>query len=269
MAKEDVALRPWALTDTETARDYLKFRDGTNDLMVTRLVNYATAALERRARRNLASRPYTSPVTVAGCTTVSGSKTLITSNSFAAVRVGMYVAVAGVPAGAFVKSVESATSLTLSAQATASAAALSVTFSSDGPLVLSGFAEQDLLIPEGPITELIGVRSRDSDGNLTALDIAGARVRGRFVLLANEAFPDGDLNLVLECVAGYAPGIHDRELDDLESLCLRLVQVMWQDHNDQVGRGSAVTVQGAAIQFIDAAMPKDIAAGVDAYRRWV
>lgn len=67
---------------------------------------------------------------VAGCTTAT-STTLTTSNSFADVAIGALVSGTDIPAGTYVKSKESATSITLSQAATGSTGGLTITFSFD------------------------------------------------------------------------------------------------------------------------------------------
>ena len=67
---------------------------------------------------------------VANCTTAT-SVTLTTSGSFAEVAIGALVTGTNIPAGTYVKSKESATSLTLTQAATGSAGSLTMTFSFD------------------------------------------------------------------------------------------------------------------------------------------
>lgn len=67
---------------------------------------------------------------VAGCTTAT-STTLTTSNSFADVAIGALVSGTNIAAGTYVKSKESATSITLSQATTGNGAGLTITFSFD------------------------------------------------------------------------------------------------------------------------------------------
>jgi hypothetical protein len=265
MSLESATLRPWALTDLESARDYVKLTDSSRDEMLIQLVNRATGVLERRTQRRLRTRPYTASAAVTGCET-DETATLTTTGSFAAVRMGMQVTCAGVPTGTFVRSVESTTSLTLSQPATASASGLAATFTGLGPLMLHGTGEAVIVAPEGPVTEIISAGSI-SDSVLTSIDYSSIGLGGRLLRLTDSVWPWGSYNIQLAVQAGYVPGIHDSDLDVLEHCCLRLVQVMYQDFEDRIGRGSDITVQGAAIQFIDSAMPKDIAGSIDTFKR--
>lgn len=58
MGIETVTLNPFALTDVESARDYLGLTSNDDDAWITVIVNEATALLERRTRRKLKSRAY-------------------------------------------------------------------------------------------------------------------------------------------------------------------------------------------------------------------
>src|SRR3990172_3603581 len=58
MPLETVTLLAAALTDTESARDYLRLDDDTNDPAVIQLVNEATGRIERYCMRKLRSRTY-------------------------------------------------------------------------------------------------------------------------------------------------------------------------------------------------------------------
>lgn len=274
MAKESVRLNPWALTDVESARDYMKFSDVARDSMLTPLINQATAIIERRTARKLKARPFLNTITVADVETATASDVL--DGTFTNTRAGMTITCVGVPSDAFVMSVaDDFASAVISAPATATTSApISAALRGHGPLVANGsaaFDANELTMGQAPITEVVSVKSLDDDGTRSAIDITGYRTRGTMgisvLLLPNGVLPLGQMNVEVECVAGYSGLRHQSELDALQHACHRMVQVMWQDYEQAIGRGSDVTVQGFGVNFIDSAMPKDVADIVDRFRR--
>lgn len=58
MALETVTISPVALTDLESARDYLKLGTNERDPWITAIINEATGVMEQMTRRRLKSRVY-------------------------------------------------------------------------------------------------------------------------------------------------------------------------------------------------------------------
>jgi len=82
---------------------------------------------------------------IAACSTTSGSPTITTTNSFANVEVGDFVTGTGIPTNAYVVSKASNTSLTISANASATGSAVALTFISRvTPTPLTGIQTLDL-----------------------------------------------------------------------------------------------------------------------------
>lgn len=261
---EVVPLRPAALADLESVRTYMGSVDGVDDGLLAQFANEATGVIERYTSRRLRARPYTNAFSLS-CTTVDKSPALSSAAAFANVRRGMFVSGVNIQAGTFVQAITDASNLTMSLPA-AGAGAASRAFTGSPPLVLDGNDADELLLPELPLKELISAKSRSETGALTTLNISGYRGVGRAVLvLPNAVFPESRLNIELECVVGYDET--DEALQDLELACRRLVQVMFLDHKDRIGRGNQVTVQGIAVSFIDRELPADIKGLIDRYGR--
>lgn len=261
---EVVAIRPTALTDLEAARDYLSNIDGLNDNMIAQLVNGATGVMERYTARKLKARPYINALSVS-CTTVANSPTLTSAAAFGGLRAGLLISGAGITAGTFVKSIADTSTLTMSLPASAASTAAR-TFTGHGPVLLDGNDADEIILPELPLKELITAKARSDSGGLSSLNTASYRGIGQGQLvLPNDTFPEGRLNIELECVIGYADT--DDELNALEATCRRLVQVMYTDFKDKIGRGNQLTVQGIAVSYIDRDLPADIKGVLDRFAR--
>jgi hypothetical protein len=135
-------------------------------------------------------------------------------------------------------------------------------YATTAALLHDGDGTQRLRVREWPVTTLTAVRERYQDG-VTAtrtLNITGAEIErnGRVIYLPLDGFPEGDQNIEVDCTAGYLAGKHDAEIKALEAAALRWIQVMWQDQEHGIGRGTGISAGGESISFIDQPMPKDV-----------
>ena len=202
MGLETATLITGALTDVESARDYLALDSDQHDPWLTVLINEATGLIERRTRRRLKSRTYDG----------QGSN----------------------PAA----------------------------------FVLDGTGSSEIILPEWPATALSSARYRDANDLNTALSIVSVRFSaGGIVVLPNDVFPRGFQNIEIKATAGYLAGTHDSEIAALEHACKRLVQVLYQDWKEKIGRGTGITIQGLSVQFINKPLPADVEAIVSDFRR--
>jgi len=270
MALEDALLRPWALTNLDTAREYMKLNDAADDTKLILAVNKASGSINRRTRRMLKSMPYTSPVTVNNINGNDASTTISTTDNFDSVRDRMMVTGTGVRPGTFVLQVVDSTTIELNVAPETTPSLATFVFSGLGPSVMDGRGTDTVRLPEYPTTEVLSVSSRASDGSFSAMSTTGYLVGASGILtLPGDVLSQGSENVYVEHVSGLLPGRHDSQLDALEGACLRLVQVMMMDEETPVGRGTGVNVQGFGFSLIDSAMPRDIAAIVDTFKRWV
>lgn len=137
----------------------------------------------------------------------------------------------------------------------------------DTRLVMDGHGGDVGLIPEHPVTALVGAWSV-LEGVETAIDITGARVEswGR-ICLANDFFEAGSGNILLAATCGYLAGTHDFDLDVLAQACERTVVVWYQDWRNKIGRGTEVMSGGAVVRTMEGAMPKDVTDMLQPYVR--
>lgn len=129
---------------------------------------------------------------------------------------------------------------------------------------------QSLTLPEWPITSLYSASYLGYDALSTAvtINIAAARItRGGQIELVNDYFPRGTYNLVVEAQCGYKAGSHDADLAVLEIACLRLLQTMWIDHDQGVGRGDSFSVGGSSVALAQVALTPDVAAMLEPFVR--
>lgn len=256
------------------ARDYLKrlvvgSEDQAADFTVLAM-NAATGRMERATNRRLRSRTYRGTSTIS-CTSTVDSETL-TGAGFLALETQDDAIGANLEAGSRIDAIASDGSLTLSKKARASGAA-DVTFGS-APLVLNGTGTVVVQIPEYPVTEVYSVKEVADDGTKTALDLTGARLEretGKYVLM-NVVAIKGTLNIEVECKAGYtqpAPTVIGdwEDWNDLEQICLRLTQVMFQDYAQAVGRSGDTSIVQFTQHIVSFEMPADIAEALKKYAR--
>jgi hypothetical protein len=138
-------------------------------------------------------------------------------------------------------------------------------------LVLDGDGTAELYFPEYPVNTVSSIIERYPDGTTTrALNITGLRyISGHGIYLPYDSFSKSKSNIEVVCNLGYSSSSHARERRALEAVCLRWVQVLWQDRDAVIGRGSSFGVGGDAVQLSESAMPADIQAALDPFVRMV
>ena len=127
-------------------------------------------------------------------------------------------------------------------------------------LKLDGDGSNRLRFTEYPVNTVTSVVDRYSDGVTTrTLNISGLRiVSSHEVQIPYDAFTRGRKNLEVICNLGYSTAEHSRERRALESACLRFVQVLFQDREAVIGRGTTFGVGGETVQLISEPIPSDI-----------
>lgn len=273
MAAPQTALSPYALTSFDRARQYLKRPDAvsndTEDAVITLALNAIPGMFEGEVGRKLACRVYRNAVTIS-CTATVNTTTLAAASGLLALKtlddaVGSTLAV-----GSRVASITSDAELELSKPAASSGAA-SITFGSE-PLVLDGTGTGEIYLTARPVVEVYSAKWVDSLGVKNALDLTLARLdkaTGRYVL-QSDVFPKGSLNIEVEAKAGYRePSATDRgdweAWTRLEGLCLRTLQVMFQDFDTMAGRTGEISLATASMKVLDFKLPEDIREGLRAF----
>ena len=127
-------------------------------------------------------------------------------------------------------------------------------------LVLDGSGSNVIQLTEYPVNTVTSGIERYSDGTTTRpLVLTGYRILpGHKLWLPMDSFPKGRQNIELKCNLGYTDANHVRERRALESACLRFVQVLFQDREAVIGRGTTFGVGGETVQLIADAVPADI-----------
>lgn len=127
---------------------------------------------------------------------------------------------------------------------------------------LSGRGKMEIAAREWPVTSISSIIARADDGVTTrALNLTGMRIilGGRRIVLPYDSFPCGiDNNIEVTCVAGYLSSLHLSEVTMLKSICLRWLQVAWQDRELSMGRGANFTTGGESVSLVGDAIPKDL-----------
>lgn len=113
---------------------------------------------------------------------------------------------------------------------------------------------------EYPINSIASMTERFDDGVTTrALNISGLRIlMGHKVRIPMDTFTKGERNIEAVCNLGYSTTEHARERRALESACVRFVQVLFQDREAVIGRGTTFGVGGETVQLISEPIPADI-----------
>lgn len=269
-------LSPYAPTTFEIASAYLQRKEGArpDDVdRIVRAVNDAVAWMERRTNRALVARTYRTPVVIA-CTGADAASTLTGTGFTTNVKtLDDVVGAAGLGLGSRVLSIESAVGLTLTEKLTANVAA-NLSFGSE-PLRQSGGGEAALYLVERPLVELYSVTSLAGDDD-EEIDVTDARIEKSvgLVQLADGAFPLGDLNLLIECKAGYVqPSSTVRgdwsDWGALQHICHRAAQVFFKDEVDSPGRLTSKQVLQAGGNMPGFEMPEDIEQAIRPFvRQW-
>lgn len=265
---------PHAFISTEELQARLKRVLSAEDDVEQRLtdaVNAATDWMEMATRRKLRARNHRTANTVAF--TASSGATAYTAGVTTALYVGDDMTGAGVGIGSQVSAIGSGTALTASRKTTAALSGTNVTFGSR-PLRCSGDGTNELYLPERPIVQVFSIYD-EVNGVQTALDLSNAVYDydvGR-ILLANDTFPKGNLNLVVNARLGYAePSATDLghpSFFTLESLAMRVAEVFFTDALQIRGRAQDIAAGGLSTTVGAAPMPADIVNSILPFvRRW-
>jgi hypothetical protein len=270
-----LAYSPHSFISPEQLQARIKRGNGAEDDVEQRLVDAVNAAalwVDGYTRRKLKARNHRSTVTIA-CSASSGSATVTGTGFSAQVEAGDDMAGAGLEVGSQVSSIESNSSLTANRKTTAALSGVDVTFGSE-PLRLSGDGTSELYLTERPLVELFSL-FYDVAGTLTAIDTTGARFEydiGRIVL-ANDIFPKGTLNIVANARCGYAQptatSLGSWQYAQLEQAALRCAEVFYLDAVQVRGRSQDFSAGGVSASFDSTDMPKDVLTLLAPFvRRW-
>lgn len=245
-------------------------------------INAATSWMELRTRRALAARNWRTAFTVNLSSVVDAvfdpflldvsTPLLIKRGDDLIDMVNGYVPI-GSKVSAYDEDSPGSTQVRITVGTTAALSASPVTFGSI-PLACNGDATNALDAPEWPIQALWGAYAVDSDGTRTALNIASARIHresGRIVL-PYDVFPAGELNIELECRAGYEQPSTTVQGDwsdwsALERIALRAAECFFVDDLNGRGRQSDVTLSGMSARLDTFAMPADVESSIQRYVR--
>lgn len=246
--------------------DYLQLSEASKAGDLERAIragNGAAAVMETLTNRRLVARTYRTAESVASCVVTIDSTAVTGSGFTAGVKALDEVVGVGIQPGSRVASVTSNTALVLDREATATGT-VALTFGSE-PLVTNGTGTEAIYIPEYPAQELYGAVSVDSDGTETALDTTGYRIGTRTgrLILPNDVFPEGDLNIRLSVMAGYRePSATVRgdftDWTALQKSGFRAAQCFFQDEATRAGRIVDRTLGGVSSQLPDFRLPQDI-----------
>lgn len=280
-------LHPYAFLSLERTLSYLR-RDKSTDKDIdvegwaVNFINAITDDLELSTGRRLAARSYRTAVT--GVFTLATGSAAATVGDTSDLLERDEVSGTGISAGTLVESLTSASALVLSKAATATGAE-NLTFGF-GPLVIDGGADTSregypaLYIPESPLVSVSSISYRDRANVLAACDLTGMRIIPEAlpglskVLIPNGYWPRGDVNIEVECVAGYRPplaGAAARGFDgwqQLQQLSQRMVKVLWDDFRQARGRTGNVQMLNASEYVSDFNWPQDILRGIKQFRRF-
>lgn len=229
---------------------------------VIRAANHAAGYAERRTNRRLTARVYRAAAAIASCATTI-SDTDVTGTGFTAgVKALDEVTGVGLQPGTRVASVTSNTALVLDRPALATGT-VSLTFGSER-LAVDGSGSQVLMCPEYPVQELYSAAYLDSDGTETALDTTAYRIgRTGRIYFPNDTFPEGELNILIGCRAGYQEpsATYRGDFNDwqaIQHMHLRLAQVFFQDEASQPGRIVDRSIAQFSANVPDFKLPADI-----------
>lgn len=143
------------------------------------------------------------------------------------------------------------------------------------PFIVRGSGTSKQVLPEWPLTALTSVEyasdpalaTPTSSAGWAALSTIGWFEDGSGVLLLpNDVFPKNGLVRV-KATCGYVSGVHDHHLMTLRAACKRMVQIMYQDWDSGIGRGTGFSVAGQAVNLVDHAIPKDVESMLAPYVR--
>ena len=251
---------------------YLDRADGSEDNIADMIVialNGATGRMERLTKRKLKARTYRSTTAISATSTIDTEG--LTGAGFLALKTLDDALGVNLEAGSRIDAIAGDGSLTLTKKARASGAA-TVTFGSE-PLKTNGDGKNVIWIPEYPVVEVYEVNHLDDVGVETALSLTNARLESTGRLqLADDFAPKGDQNILIECKAGYLPPSATvpgdwEEWNDLEQICLRLTQIMFQDFAQHVGRSGDISIVQFTQHVVGFELPADITQALEKYGR--
>jgi len=128
-----------------------------------------------------------------------------------------------------------------------------------GPLLHKGTNSSTLLLREYPVNSITAITELGPDGSTTrTMNVTGLAVLdGGQVRLPMDTFYAG-YQYSVKGNFGYNATAHVRERRALEAICLRWVQVMYQDRSAGIGRGTSFGVGGDIVTLIPGPMPPDV-----------
>jgi len=235
-------------------------------------VNAATLWMEQHTKRRLRARNYRTANTIT-CSASSGDETLTGSGFTTQLFAGDDAVAVGLSVGSQVASITSASALELNRKTTAALSGVSVMFGSQ-PLRFSGDGSVEAYLPEFPLVQLLSIY-RDDAGTLTAINTDGAYfdLEVGLIVLANDTFPRGNQNIVVNARCGYvqptATDLGHWAYAALESAAMRCAEVLFTDALQVRGRSDNFSAGGLSASFSDFDMPKDVLAMLAPFvRRW-
>lgn len=134
---------------------------------------------------------------------------------------------------------------------------------------LDGTGTPWITVPEWPPTLLTSARELSwSISDPIDIDTVGHHLEeGGIVHLGSAIFPRGRQNIELAMTCGYTAALHPEEFYALENAVLRLVQVMFQDWKNQVGRGESAGLDGMTVRLVTDPLPPDVAGILEDFTR--
>jgi hypothetical protein len=138
-------------------------------------------------------------------------------------------------------------------------------------MYVDGTGKALLYAREFPVVSFTAAYSLDAAGAETLLDTTG--IRGVTVpnagglYLPGNTWPEGVQNIRLVLSAGYDASLTPDDYSLLKWGQLRIIQVMFQDQKNQMGRGVVQTLGNQSISMTPDEMPKDIQDLIKSYRR--
>lgn len=253
------------LPEDEILREFR--RDGDPNLeerdAIVKAANRAIAIMELRTRRKLAMRVWRAPESVSGCV-LDDTKFVVTGTGFTAGAVQWdQVIGVGIAPGTRVASVDSNVQVTLTRKPTVTGTGKTLAFGTE-QVVIDGSGDRYVQIPHYPTQEVISAGWLDAAGSFTGFNTAGVRLdreTGRYYL-PNDRAPLGDLNVLVECRAGYQEPTGEARGDEewyaLGRLQLRIAQICFEDSQKVAGRAQDFGVGGVTSSVRSMQLPKDI-----------
>lgn len=262
----------WCLTDVLTAREYLLRQDELDDKWIAIMLRGISARIERHCARKLKSRPYAaaSSTSVTSVVTTLGGYDLNRVGGFVNVLEGTIISGTPIATDSLVAEKRSNDLIIMSKPAIA-AGTTTLTFSQpDTRMRVSGAGDYALYVTEWPLDSVTALSYIDDGGVSQTLSLTNA-VIGRdngMIRLPGAVFPTGIQNIVIECVAGYRPGVDDAPLWQLEQACLKWLQVEWQNFQNQPGRRIAISEGSMRTTLSEVPMPNDVRNALASFLRY-